>query len=571
MSARWKTSVGLLVVVALIASLSLAGCNASSGGGSQSQTGTEVQKGGTMSYYVGEPAYIDPYNTQESEGTAVEQSLFDSLTKVDPLDATKILPAAADSWEPNADATVWTFKLNKNGKYSDGTPVTANDFIYAWNRIVSPKTVNTLTKKADPSVISYHLSFVQGYDDVQSGKIPALTGMKAVDDLTLEITLSKPFADFAYVCAHPALAPVPQKYVEEGVEYNGKTVPYGDMPVGNGPFKMAEPWKHSQYIKTVANENYWATKPNIDGVEFKIFKDVETAYTEFEAGNLDFTQVGEGKIKDAVAKYGESENGYTVNPQKQVLLGEENATYFMIFNEKDAVIKNQKLREALSLAINRQAICDVVFDGTRSPADNIVPPGIAGYVKGTWKNAAYDVEAAKKALADAGYPNGEGLAPIKLSFNSGAGHEKIMELVQADWEKIGVKSTFDSAEFAVYLKQLDAGKFQVARLGWIADYPIMDNFLFPLFTTGAGDNKSQYSNPEVDKGLEAARAITDQTQRLQAYQDQNVTIAENLPVAPIMFYKHHHVGSSRLNNFTYDPSGIPDFVSVWITGGSAAK
>ncbi len=255
---RWKTGVGLLVVVALIASLSLAGCSPSEGGGNQSQGSTsEVQKGGTMSYYVGEPAYIDPYNTQESEGTAVEQSLFDSLTKVDPLDATKILPAAADSWEPNSDATVWTFKLNKDGKFSDGTPVTANDFIYAWNRIVNPKTVNTLTKKADPSVISYHLAYVAGYDDVQSGKIPALTGMKAVDDYTLEITLTKPFADFAYVCAHPALAPVPQKYVESGVTYkdaSGKetTVPYGDMPVGNGPFKMSEPWKHSQYIKIVA-------------------------------------------------------------------------------------------------------------------------------------------------------------------------------------------------------------------------------------------------------------------------------------------------------------------------------
>jgi peptide/nickel transport system substrate-binding protein/oligopeptide transport system substrate-binding protein len=571
-SARWKASFGLLVAVALIASLSLAGCGTGGGGGSQGQSSTsEVQKGGTMSYYVGEPAYIDPYNTQESEGTAVEQSLFDSLTKVDPLDATKLLPSAAESWESNSDATVWTFKLNPKGTYSDGSPVTANDFIYAWNRIVNPKTVNTLTKKADPAVIGYHLAYVAGYDDVQSGKIPALTGMKAVDDYTLEITLSKPFADFAYVCAHPALAPVPQKYVEGGVDFNGEKVPFGDMPVGNGPFKMAEPWKHSQYIKVVANENYWGTKPNIDGVEFKIFKDVETAYTEFEAGTLDFTQVGEGKIKDAVAKYGESENGYTVNPGKQVLLGEENATYYMIFNEKDKTMSNQKLREALSLAINRQAICDVVFDGTRSPADNIVPPGIAGYVAGTWKNAKYDVDAAKQALADAGYPEGKGLGTIKLSFNSGAGHEKIMELIQADWKVIGVTSEFDSAEFAVYLKQLDAGKFQVARLGWIADYPIMDNFLYPLFTTGSGDNKSAYSNPDVDSGLEEARATTDQTARLQKYQDVNVTVAENLPVAPVMFYKHHHVGSNRLNNFTYDPSGIPDFVNVWITGGSAAK
>jgi oligopeptide transport system substrate-binding protein len=568
-SARWKTSVGLLVCVALIASLSLAGCKASSGGGSQSQGTTEVQKGGTMSYYIGEPAYIDPYNTQESEGTAVEQSLFDSLTRVDPTDATKLLPAAAESWEPNSDATVWTFKLNPNGKYSDGTPVTANDFIYAWNRIVSPDTKNTLTGKVDASIISYHLSFVQGYDDVQSKKIPKLTGMTAVDDYTLQVTLSKPFADFAYVCAHPALAPVPQKYVDGGVDFNGKKVAFGDMPVGNGPFKMAEPWTHNQSIKVVANENYWGTKPNIDGVEFKIFKDVETAWTEFEAGNLDFTQIGEGKIKDAIAKYGESENGYTVNPGKQALLGPEDATYYLIFNLKDNLIKNPNLRKALSMAINRQAICDTIFEGTREPADNIVPPPIAGYVKGTWQDSKYDQAAAKQALSDAGYPNGQGLATIKLSFNSGAGHEKIMELIQADWKAIGVNSTFDSSEFAVYLKQLDAAKFQVARLGWIADYPIMDNFLYPLFQSKSGDNKSV--NSSVDSNLDAARAITDNTQRLDAYQQINVTVQADNPVAPLMFYKHHHIGSSRLNNFTYDPQGIPDFVSVWITGGGTAQ
>ena len=240
----------------------------------------------------------------------------------------------------------------------------------------------------------------------------------------------------------------------------------------------------------------------------------------------------------------------------------------MIFNEKDATIKNQKLREALSLAINRQAICDVVFDGTRDPADNIVPPGIAGYVKGTWKNAAYDVEAAKQALADAGYPEGKGLGTIKLSFNSGAGHEKIMELVQADWEDIGVKSTFDSAEFAVYLKQLDAGKFQVARLGWIADYPIMDNFLYPLFTTGSGDNKSQYSNPEVDKGLEAARAITDQTaasgcvsgaerddRREHAGRTDHVLQAPSRRLEPSEQLHLRSVGHSGLRQLSGSPAG----------------
>jgi peptide/nickel transport system substrate-binding protein/oligopeptide transport system substrate-binding protein len=564
-----KRVLSLTLSVALVVALAIsAGC-APKSGGTKGAT-TEPKKGGTLSFYVGEPAYIDPYNTQESEGTQVEQALFDSLTQVDPLDPKKLLPAAAESWEPNADATVWTFKLKQGAKFSDGTPVTAKDFVYAWTRICDPNTKNTLTAKADPSVISYHLAFVKGFDDLQAGKAKDLAGVKAVDDNTFEVTLSKPFADFAFVVAHPALAPVPQAAVEGGVDVNGTKVAFGDMPVGNGPFKMAEPWKHNQFIKVVQNENYVGTKPNIDGVDFKIFKDVNTAYTEFEAGNLDFTQIGEGQIKAAVAKYGESANGYTVQPGKQSLLGAENAVYYIIFNMKDPLFAKPLVRKAFTEAINRQAICDTVFQGTRQPADNIIPPGIAGYEKGVWADAAYNVEAAKKDLADAGYPEGKGLGTVKLSFNSGAGHEKIMELVQADLKAIGVTATFDSADFPVYLKQLDAGKFQIGRLGWIADYPIADNFLYPLFQSKSGDNKSKFADPAVDSALEKARATTDDAARIAAYQAIDKTIGAQNPVAPLMFYKHHHVGSKRLHDFTYDAQGLGDFTKVWIEEAAPA-
>ncbi len=210
-----------------------------------------------------------------------------------------MLPAAADSWEPSENGKVWTFKLNPAGKFADGTPVMAKDFIYAWNRIASTKTKNTSTGEPDPSVLSYHIAVIEGTDDLGNSD-KGISGLKAVDDYTLKVTLKYPFGDFPYVVAHPALAPVPQKYVEEGVEYNGETVAYGDMPVGNGPFKMSEPWKRNQYIKVVANQDYYGTKPNIDGIDFMIFKDPNTAYTEFEAGTLDFTQIGEGKIKDGV-------------------------------------------------------------------------------------------------------------------------------------------------------------------------------------------------------------------------------------------------------------------------------
>jgi len=562
---KHRKLVAAVVALGLLASVGLGGCAPKQTGGEATKPATsEPKKGGSMSFYIGEPAYIDPYNAQETEGMQITQAIFDSLTNFDEKDPTKLVPAAAESWEPNADATVWTFKLDPNGKFADGTPVKASDFVYAWNRIANPKTVNTATGKPDPSIISYHLGFVKGFQEVVDGKADTMEGVKAVDDTTLEITLTQSFADFEYVVAHPALAPVEQKLVEEGVDFNGEKVPFGEMPQGNGPFKMAEPWKHNQYVKVVRNDNYAGTAALLDGVEFKIFKDPETAYTEFEAGNLDFTQIGEGKIKDAVAKYGESKDGYTVNPGSQALLGAENSTYYLILNNKNEFLKNADVRKAVSLAINRQAICDVVFEGTREPADNILPPGIAGYEKGAWVDSKYDIEAAKQALVDAGYPEGKGLPTMKLSFNSGAGHEKIMEIVQSDLKAIGITTVFDSADFPVYLKQLDAGKFQIARLGWIADYPITDNFLYPLFQSKSGDNKSKMSDPAVDKALEDARKITDDAARIAAYQAINKTIEAQVPVAPMMFYKHTRVGSSRIHDFVWDAQGLGDFTKVWI-------
>ena len=570
-----RKSVAILLAMVLVVALAMAaGCTPTTTTPTDSGTTTTDKgvKGGTLSFYVGEPAYIDPYNTQESEGTQVEQAVFDSLTEVDPLDPTKVVPAAAETWTVNADATVWTFKLNPDAKFHDGTPVTANDFVYAFNRIANPQTLNTATAKSDPSIISYHLAVIKGFDEVEAGTTPAMSGLKAVDDTTLEITLASPFADFDYVVAHPALAPVPQKYVEAGVDYQGKKVPFGEMPIGNGPFKMSEPWIHNQAINVVRNDDYYGKKPYLDGVAFKIFKDPETAYTDFEAGNLDFTQITTGKIQADVARFGESPNGYTVNPGEQVLLGAENATYYLILNTKAKYIENADLRKAISLAINRQAICDTIFEGTRVPADNIVPPGIAGYEKGAWVDAKYDVEGAKAALTAAGYPGGKGLPTLTLAFNSGGGHEKIMQLIQADLKVVGINTTFASADFPTYLKQLDAGKFQIARLGWVADYPIMDNFLYPLFDSKSSDNKSFYVNPAVDSGISEARAVTDVDARIAKYQTVNNTVQAANPVAPIMFYRHHHVGAERVNELTYSAQGLADFTSVWLTdGGAAAK
>ena len=450
-------------------------------------------EGGTFSLFISEPAFIDPVNLQESEGTQVGNQLFDSLAEFDYLTG-ELKPAAAESWEANEDASVWTFHLVEDAKFHDGSDVTAEDFKYGWERICNP---------ANESEISYHLSCVKGYDEMQEGTATELEGVKVVDDYTLEVTLSYAFGDFEYVVGHPALAPVPKEAVE------ADPAAFGDKPIGNGPFMMAEPWAHDQYVKVVKFDDYYGEAPHADGVNFLIFKDEETAFLEFQAGNLDWTSIPSGQVEATKATYGEAPDGQTANPGAQTQTGPETAVYYILVNNQDEVLSNVALRQALSMAINRQAIIDTIFEGLREPATGIVPWGVAGYTKDQWAYSKYDVEAAKAKLEEAGFPGGEGLPEIALSCNSGVGHEDIMAMIQADFAAIGVTAKIDAVEWAQYLDKLGSGDFMMGRLGWIADYPGLDNFLYPLFTTGSGDNYAFYSDPAVDQALLDARATVD--------------------------------------------------------------
>jgi oligopeptide transport system substrate-binding protein len=560
-----RKTVAVIVAIGLVASIAvLGGCAPKQQSGTTTSDG-KVVDGGTINYYLGDITAIDPYNVQESEGTQVAQSLFDSLTVIDAKTG-EVKPAAADSWSSDSSAKVWTFKLHPGAKFADGTPVKASDFVFAWNRIAESASKNA----TDPSQIAYHLGPVVGFDAAQAKGTP-MPGVKAIDDLTLEVTLSYPFADWPYVMAHPALAPVPQKLVEEGVDYNGAKVPFAEMPVGNGPFKMSEPWKHDQYVKVVRNDDYYGTKAHIDGVNFAIYKDLETAYREFQAGTLDFTQIPDGQIATAKTQYGVSTDGYTVAPGKGVLLGAETAIYSFTLDNAKKPLDNAKLRKAISLAVNRQAINDTVYEGTRVLATGMVPPGLPGYQEGLWPDSKYDVAAAKAALADAGYPGGKGLPSLKINYNVGAGHDKVVALMQSDLKAIGINTTSETLEGAQHWDLLRTTKYDIGRDGWIADYPIADNFTYPFFDSKSADNHSHYSNPEVDAMILKARSTTDDAARAAMYTKIQQKIGETNPTVPIVYYSHRHVGSNRLNDFVYDNQGLAHFDTAWLTGGAATK
>lgn len=517
-----------------------------------------------MSFYLGEPAYIDPYNAQESEGVQVVQALFDSLTRVDPLDSTVVMPAAAKSWSSSHGATVWTFTLNKKDQFANGQTVKAADFVYAWTRIVDPRTKDTRSKRTDPSNVSFLLKSVKGYKSLMARKTKVLSGVKAVSAYTFRVTLTQACADFPYVVSHPALAPVPKSLVTGRVKYHSSRVAYGNMPIGNGPFMMYKPWSHYSLIRLKPNPHYYGAKPYLSRVDFKIYEDPDTAYADFTAGNLDFSPIAWGQMAAAKAAYGVSDNGYTVDPGKQVLLGAENSIYYLLCNNLDPTMENPYVRKAISLAIDRQAICDSVFEGRRQPADNMLPPGVAGYVKGGWADSRYDLEAAKQALIDGGFPGGAGLPAIQLSYNNDGGHQQIMDMVRSDLAEIGLTVTTRTDDFPTYLGWLYDSDFQLGRLGWIGDYPTAENFLDALFRSDSNDNLSWYENPAVDTALTSARKNTGIASRVAAYQSISAMVGADNPVVPLMFYQHDRVGSARLHGFTWDAQGYADFAKAWV-------
>lgn len=522
-------------------------------GGDTSAASGSAAEGGTLNYYINNPSAIDPYDLEEDQGMMVGYQLFDALTTYD-FTKNELVGLAAESWDVNDAADEFTFHLVKGAKFHDGTTVTSKSFKQGWERILNP---NTSTEHA--SAIGYHLAMVDGYSELSAGEADELKGVTCPDDDTLVVKLSQAYADFPYVCMHPALSPVPDCALEDFDTFFF-------APVGNGPFKMDGKWEDGQQINLVRFDDYsYGEKAKLDGVHFNIQKDVQTAYTEFQAGNLDVAQVPTTQLKDAISQYGESEDGYTATTGKEVLTGDELSIYYLMLNVNDEQLKDKDLRHALSLAINRQAICDTVFEGTREPAGGIVAPGIKGYVENEWADSRYDVDAAKKIL-DEKYPadaNGKRNLSIALTYNLDGDHKAVMEMVMADWSALGIETSSNTAEWASILSNTyPNADFQVGRLGWIADYPIMDNFLYPLFVTGGDNNYGQYSNADVDKGLLEARAIASDDDRVAKYQEVDKLIAEDMPVIPLFYYKHQMVCSQRVKSLYMDPQKLCDMSTV---------
>jgi oligopeptide transport system substrate-binding protein len=547
--------VGAVLIAAVLV---LAACGGGGGGGSASPTSETPKAGGTYNYPLGaEPVYVDPLNgNYETEGTSIENQIFQGLVTYDQKDADSPLtvePCIAESWESNADATVWTFHLKKGVMFQApvSREVKAQDFLDEWTRV-------TLEKNA--SNTSYIMAPIVGVNESGYQVDPAkgLTGVKVIDDYTLEVTLQYAFAEFPVTLGHMVAAVAPVDYINQvGPEAFNK------KPVGTGQYMM-ENWVPNQYVDLVKNPDYWdkANAGYVDRIHMPIIPDDQTMLLEFKKGNLDYTEIPAGQIASTQADPNVANGTWLWKKWTGMNV------YYVGYNLKDPVLgysagdKGLKLREALNLASDRETLNNTVNEGVNTVADGIVPSTISGYQKGTDPYAKYDLEQAKSLMAEVGT-----VPELQYWYNTeSTGHQKIAEFLQAGWKEIGVTTKLQGFEWGTFLAKVKKGDGdQIFRMGWFADYPSIDNFLYPLFQSKqVAFNDEFYNNPQVDQLLQEARGIVDDQQRWAKYVEAQKIIHSEAPVNVLYWYGNPRITQSRIGGFVYDAMGFVDMWKVWV-------
>lgn len=467
-----------------------------------------------------EPDGIDPNVTNNSFASPFIINCFEGLVTYD--EAGTVVPGNAVSWEPNDDLTVYTFHLREGLKWSDGSPLTANDYVYSALRVLTPETTSQYVNMLSDYIVNAQ----EFYDGTATAEE---VGVKALDDLTLEFTLKAPCPYFVDLVSMWVYFPVQEATTTaNGDQWTASAETY----ICNGPFKIAE-MNMGESMVLVKNENYWdAENVSLEKLTFRYILDVSTALTAYENGEVD----GVRTIPSSdYARLKADNAGINVAPSY--------GTVYYDINCSVEPYNNPLVRKALNLAVDREAIINNVVQVDATPAYSFLAPGyVVDGVDLTEGRSNFelsptaDVEAAKAALAEAGYPDGEGFPTLQLSFYSDDNVKKIAEAIAAMWEEnLGITVEITSADWAVFYDSIVAGDYEVAAMGWSADYVNPMSFL-PLLYTADVTNNSFYSNPDYDAIVDQVKVEKDPAKFVELVQAADAEVSADYPVLSL-YYK----------------------------------
>lgn len=546
---RWSSVILLLMLSMAVV---LTGCGGNGGGNSAegtnkgTNTGAEAPSGSSQDTLIvgrgGDSSSLDPAIVTDGESLKITHQVFDSLLEYKE-GTTEVQPSLAEEWTVSEDGLKYTFKLRQGVKFHDGTDFNAEAVVFNFTRWSDPKS----EYKFEGDSFDYYDSMF-GPDGKR-----VIKEVKPVDDYTVEFTLNQPQAPFLQNLAMTSFGISSPAAIQEKKEN------FKNEPVGTGPFVFKE-WKRNDSITLEKNPNYWKEGlPKLNKVIVRSIPDNSARFNALQSGEIDLM---EDLTPDDLATL-ES------NPDLQKITRPSNNVGYVGFNLKKEPFNDVKVRTALSYAINKQGIIDAFFAGQAEPAKNPMPPSLWGY-NDSIQDYEYDLEKAKQLLAEAGYPNGLPgeytfyAMPVSRPYMPDG--KKVAEVIQADFEKIGVKVNIESPEWATYIDDAQAGeKDDIYMLGWQGDNGDPDNFLYTLLDKDAipSNNYSYYSNDELHEILKQAQIETEQSKREELYKKAQEIIKADAPWIPLVHTTPLLAAKANVKGYVASPTGTEYYSNIY--------
>lgn len=549
----------LVLAAVMASSMILTACGGNGTAGTKAGSGTTAAAGnettvpakGTstgldLSVQVGpDPETIDPALNSAADGADMIMHAFEPLMIVD--SENKIVGGQAESYDVSKDGLTYTFHLRDGLKWSDGTPLTAGDFVYSWKRLADPNT-------AAPYGADM-LGYVKGYEKAAAGDLDAL-GVSAPDDKTFVVELSAPCVFFSKLVTHASMVPVQKATIEANKDqWSLKPETY----VSNGPLKLIE-WVPGSHITFGKNEYYrGADKVTLNTLKFVLMEDSNAAYSAYRTGEV--SMIKDVPTEEIPGLKGKPE--FRVEPSMGI--------FYLDFQNQKEPFNNPDVRKALSLAIDRNYVASTVMQGIYSPAEGFVPVGVSDAEAGSSfaavtkknnggsffniENHQADVAKAKELLAKAGYPDGKGLPNFEYMTNDLGYNKPVAEYLQNCWkETLNVNMDIKIVEWATFTPTRRAGDYQVARDAWSFDYDDPSNLLNLMMST-SGNNNAKYNNPELDKLLHEANSTADVNEHYAKLHKAENMILEDAAIAPIANRNEFWLQNPKLKGTWYSPYG----------------
>ena len=495
------------------------------------------------------PETLDPALNSAVDGGNMLITLFETLLIID--QDNKVQPGQAEKYEVSPDGLTWTFTMRDGLKWSDGTDLNAKDFEYTFKRIAD-------TNVAAPYAETV-IGMIEGYKDAIDSKNPEKLNVKASDDgKTLTIKLAYPCSYFDKIVAFGTMSPVQKATVEKnGDSWATKPETY----VCNGPYTITE-WTPSEKIVCKKNENYkggWDSSKIVnDKLTFLLLEDSSASYTAYTGGTAQL--IKDVPTEEIPTLKKDKKDEFNVDP----ILG----TYYLSMNLNKAPFNNKNVRKALSLAIDRDYVANTVMQGTYTPAYNYVGTGVDDVETGkflenskaanggkTYISEDYkaNLEEAKKALAEAGYPEGKGFPTITYSTNDIGYHKALAEYLQQVYKDLGITMNIDIVDWSSFTPKRRAGEYEMARNGWVMDYNDASNMI-ELFTSTNGNNDGKYNNPAFDKAMNDSK-VADKTAHFAALHEAEKIVSEDYGFIPVAYYNDFWLQSTSLKGTWHSPYG----------------